>query len=291
MVIKGRFAVVTLQVAAAADARRMRQVEATATTRPHLAAAMIRLAEPALGEVVVDLGCGMGTIMSEAAQHNCQLRDPRSNPDRGARGGGGGGGGGRVVLGGDVVASSAALAADNLTAAAPHLCYDVCAWSMEHLPLRNASQDIVTCDLPFGKAHLDARVISRLYPAAVRQVSRVLRVGGRAVLMGMRSKFNNVLSHGALPLEIRYQRFVDKGGLKVALYVLERVEEEEWAQRRAEGGGTVDYLKRNRRGEEHMEKSRERAAARLARGETVGAPPREDNLGSPVRKLDINQQC
>ena len=138
VVIKGKFAAVALQVAAAAESRRMRRVVATATTRSHLAAAMVRLARPALGEVIVDIGCGMGNIMSEAAQHNCNLRDPRGRG--GERGGEGEGGGARVVLGGDVVYSSAALAADNLADAAPSLCYDVCAWSMEHLPLRTASQ-------------------------------------------------------------------------------------------------------------------------------------------------------
>ena len=133
------------------------------------------------------------------------------------------------------------------------------------------------CDLPFGKAHLDARVISRLYPVMLREVSRVLRVGGRAVLMGMRTRFNNILLHGVLPLEIRYQKLIDKGGLKVALYVLERVDEEEWRRRMnaavAAGSKKIVTLTRNRQGEEHMERSRERAAARLARGETLGAPP------------------
>lgn len=140
---------------------------------------------------------------------------------------------------------------------------------------RPCARDIVTCDLPFGKAHLDARTISRLYPAALRQISRVLRVGGRAVLMGMRARFNNILLHGVLPLEIRYQRLIDKGGLKVALYVLRRVEEEEWDRRKeAMGGGSngFDILTRNKRGEAHAERSRQRAAARLARGETVGTP-------------------
>lgn len=283
--IKGKLAAVTLQAAAAADARRMRRVEATATTRPHLAAAMVRLAKPALGEVVVDLGCGMGTIMSEAAQHNCVMRDPRrGSPREGSRGGETideasttrwgddkqKRGGGRVVLGGDVEPDSASLAVDNLAAAGPSLCYDVCAWSMTHLPLRSASQDIVTCDLPFGKAHLDAKTISRLYPAALREACRVLRVGGRAVMMGMRAKFNNILLNDALPLEIRYQRLIDKGGLKVALYVLERVDEAEWERRKAAGGGVTRVLKKSRRSEEHMAKSRERAAARLARGEDVG---------------------
>jgi hypothetical protein len=106
------------------------------------------------------------------------------------------------------------------------------------------------------------------------------------LLMGMRTHFNNILSHDALPLEIRYQRLIDKGGLKVALYVLERVEEvgeEELARRRKAAAAAAvgawgglrnkSILTKNKKGEEHKEKSRRRAAARLARGETVGAPP------------------
>jgi hypothetical protein len=42
-------AAVTIQVGAVADARRMHEVQGTATTRPHLAAAMLRLAKPGPG--------------------------------------------------------------------------------------------------------------------------------------------------------------------------------------------------------------------------------------------------
>lgn len=101
----------------------------------------------------MDLGCGMGTIMAEAA---AMVRT-----SAGGEGEREGGGGGRVVLGGDVEPASADRAADNLTAAAAPSCFDVCAWSMEHLPLRSGTQDIVVCDLPFGKAHLNARATSR----------------------------------------------------------------------------------------------------------------------------------
>jgi hypothetical protein len=52
-----RYSAVTLQAAAAAESRRMRTMVDTATTRPHLAAAMVRLAQPAVGEVVVVGGC------------------------------------------------------------------------------------------------------------------------------------------------------------------------------------------------------------------------------------------
>ena len=90
-------------------------------------------------------------------------------------------------------------------------------------------------------------------------------------MMGMRKTFNNILLHGNLPLDITYQRLIDKGGLKVALYVLERVDDAEWA-RREEKRTAFDIVTPNRRSEEHVARSKARAAARLARGETVGPP-------------------
>jgi len=175
-------------------------------------------------------------------------------------------------------------------------CRRLCGWHRCLNVLRACThaslpRDIVTCDLPFGKMHLGARDVSRLYPAALRQVSRVLRVGGRAVLLGMRTPFNNMLLNGVLPLEIRYQRLVDKGGLMVALYVLERVEEEEWARHKSEGrsedAAVKSGLKKNRHGKEHAERSRERAAARVARGETVGAPTRDNTLKAKASRSTV----
>ena len=255
--VRGKLAVVSLQVASSGEARRMMACGSgsnrTATTKPHLAAAMIRLARPGPAEVIVDLGCGMGTIMSEAAMHS--IWKPQSNGD--AKGFS------RVVFGGDLNASSAALAATNLTSSPSPGRFDVCTWSFECLPLRTASQDVLTCDLPFGKAH---EVVYGLYQSAMKEVSRVLRLGGRAVLLGMRARFNNTLS--SVPLEIRYQKLIDKGGLKVVLLLLERVDEGDWRQRQAHGEA-VSLLVQKKRSKEHAERSKERAAAWAAMGAPI----------------------
>ena len=255
---RGAVAVVSLRVASCSDARRMRDCGSTATTRPHLAAAMMRLIAPRAGEVAVDLACGAGTIMAESVVESLRSAPPRSAPPGSAPGSAPPGSAPvpRYALGGDVDPASAALAAGtNLEACAnpraSQVRHDVCAWSFERLPLRDGCADVVACDLPFGKVHSDARETSRTYPRVLRETARVLRVGGRAALLGTRSRFNNALS--SLPLEIKFQRLIDKGGIKVALLILERAEEEAWARRR--DAGEVETLLRKKRHD----------AARLAR--------------------------
>ena len=96
--IRGYRAAVGLLVAAAADARRMSVFEGTASTRPHLAAAMWRLAGAGSHDIACDVGCGTGTIMSEAASAAEAVSQHR------------------VCLGGDVIERSAELASLNLLA-------------------------------------------------------------------------------------------------------------------------------------------------------------------------------
>ena len=259
---RGAVAVVGLRVASCSDARRMRDCGSTATTRPHLAAAMIRLVAPRAGETAVDLACGAGTIMAEFVAGSARSAPPGWAPGSAP----GWAPVPRYALGGDVDPASAASAAGtNLEASAnpraSRVRHDVCAWRFERLPLRDGCVDVVACDLPFGKVHSDARETSRTYPRVLRETARVLRVGGRAALLGTRSRFNNALS--SLPLEITFQRLVDKGGIKVALLILERVEEEAWARRR--DAGEVETLLRKKRHDaarlaRRAELARERAA-------------------------------
>ena len=176
---RGAVAVVGLRVASCSDARRMRDCGSTATTRPHLAAAMIRLVAPRAGETAVDLACGAGTIMAEFVAGSARSAPPGWAPGSAP----GWAPVPRYALGGDVDPASAASAAGtNLEASAnpraSQVRHDVCAWRFERLPLRDGCVDVVACDLPFGKVHSDARETSRTYPRVLRETARVLRVGG-----------------------------------------------------------------------------------------------------------------
>uniref|UniRef100_A0A7S4BBR4 Ribosomal RNA large subunit methyltransferase K/L-like methyltransferase domain-containing protein n=1 Tax=Chrysotila carterae TaxID=13221 RepID=A0A7S4BBR4_CHRCT len=51
------------------------------------------------------------------------------------------------------------------------------------LPLLDESVDAVICDLPFGRMHGSEEENVTLYPAVVHELARVLRKGGKAVLL------------------------------------------------------------------------------------------------------------
>ena len=59
----------------------------------------------------------------------------------------------------------------------------VCSWDALQLPLRAASVDLCVVDLPFGMACKVKGGIKSFYPRAVLQMARVLRPGGRLVML------------------------------------------------------------------------------------------------------------
>src|SRR5262249_9226911 len=56
-------------------------------------------------------------------------------------------------------------------------------WDATRLPLAVASVDRIVSNPPFGKQLSDPESIGPLYRDAVREYDRVLRLGGRAVLL------------------------------------------------------------------------------------------------------------
>ncbi|GIG65180.1 methyltransferase domain-containing protein [Phytomonospora endophytica] len=132
---------------------------APASTNPVVAAVMVRLAKIEPGQVVLDPCCGAGTLLVTAGQ----MADPG------------------VLLGGDLRDRWAMASQENLAARrVPGLALMADATM---LPLPDASVDRVVANLPFGKrigSHADNQ---RLYPLMLRELRRVLRPKGRAVLL------------------------------------------------------------------------------------------------------------
>ena len=294
--VVGAVGIVSLRAAALADLRRVDDPADVATTRPHLAAAMLRLANPRIGEVVVDVACGAGTLVKEAVTNSFSRDEYSSSSSRGSNtreasfpp---------RFALGGDVnIASAELCATTNVPAIGCHssgtkntsrVLADVCGWDASRLPLRAGAVDVALGDLPFGKAHLDHRSCARLYPRVLRELARVLRVGGRAVLLGTRSKFNDALD--ALPLKATTQRLVSKGGLVVLLVALERVPGDE--RERAPGGGGV-LLRKKRHDPERLEARRARARGRGVAGEGgEGGRSGRANGGEPTKNAAFKMEC
>jgi 23S rRNA G2445 N2-methylase RlmL len=134
-----------------------------ASLRPTVAAAMVRLAEARPGQVVVDPMCGTGTILAEqlaVAWHP--------------------GVGQVIVWGGDLDPSALRAAGANLRSLGRPL---LARWDARRLPLPDQCVDRIISNPPFGKQLASPEEVGPLYRRALAEYQRVLRPGGRAVLL------------------------------------------------------------------------------------------------------------
>lgn len=135
-----------------------------ASLRPTAAAAMVRLAGVGPGMTVMDPMCGAGTILAETLA----IVRRRAGPVQ--------------VLGGDLDPNAVFVSSQNLR----HLgLVGLARWDARTLPLPAASVDRVVCNPPFGKQLSTPEAVGPLYDALAAEWDRVLRPGGRAVLLVM----------------------------------------------------------------------------------------------------------
>jgi 23S rRNA G2445 N2-methylase RlmL len=133
-----------------------------ASLRPTLAAALVRLADVGPTQVVLDPMCGAGTILAE------QLEAARIKRRR------------VQVWGGDLDPGAVRAAAANLRRLGGAL---LARWDAGRLPLPDRCVDRVVSNPPFGKQLGRPEEIRPLYERTVAEQDRVLRLGGRAVLL------------------------------------------------------------------------------------------------------------
>jgi 23S rRNA G2445 N2-methylase RlmL len=131
-----------------------------ASLRPTVAAAMVRLADMQPGQVIVDPMCGVGTILGEVLSVGGRSR--------------------LTVLGGDLEKPSVRAAAANLRSLGDVF---LARWDARRLPLATKSVDRLISNPPFGIQLASPEEIEPLYRGMVRQFDRVLKAGGRAVLL------------------------------------------------------------------------------------------------------------
>ena len=143
--------------------RPYKQEHLPASLRPTVAAAMMRLAGVAPGNIILDPMCGVGTILAEAAELAKQRRA------------------GRITLwGGDLERPALAAAAVNLKPFHPDL---LAHWDARRMPLPAASVDRVVSNPPFGRQLGEPEAIAALYRRVVGECDRVLKPGGRATFL------------------------------------------------------------------------------------------------------------
>uniref|UniRef100_A0A8C8SKR8 U6 snRNA (guanine-N(2))-methyltransferase THUMPD2 n=1 Tax=Pelusios castaneus TaxID=367368 RepID=A0A8C8SKR8_9SAUR len=132
----------------------------TAGLRSTIAWAMASLAEISAGSFVLDPMCGLGTILLEAAKEWLNVH----------------------YLGADISESQLRGARENIQVAGLTDKIGLLKASVIALPLPSESIDVVISDVPFGKKFKITKDIKHL-PDILREIERVLRVGGTVVLL------------------------------------------------------------------------------------------------------------
>ena len=139
--------------------RDYKAIHLPASLRPSVAAAMVLLSEPHADDVFLDPMCGAGTILAERIMHGPY----------------------QAVLGGDILFDRARAGYQNMAALAnPSL---VCCWDALSLPLAAESVHKAVSNPPFGKQLGSRELIIKLYPGFLAELERVLKPGGRAVVL------------------------------------------------------------------------------------------------------------
>jgi 23S rRNA G2445 N2-methylase RlmL len=134
-----------------------------ASLRPTLAAAMVRLAGSGPHAHVLDPMCGAGTLLAEHLAWAERFR-----------------GADRAVWGGDIEQGAVRAASANLRKLGRAL---LARWDATRLPLAGDAADRILCNPPFGKKLGEPEDIGPLYRRLLPEFARVLKPGGRAVLL------------------------------------------------------------------------------------------------------------
>jgi 23S rRNA G2445 N2-methylase RlmL len=144
--------------------------------KPPVAAALVDLARPPAGALLLDPCCGAGTILIEAAAV------------------------GLTATGGDQAASAVAAAKQNIAAAG--VAATVQEWDLTALPLEAESVDTIVSNLPWGRQVEVEHALADFYTDACAEMARVIQSQGRIVLLTNRP---DLVAFPTRPLEQRLE--------------------------------------------------------------------------------------
>ncbi|XP_019360228.1 PREDICTED: THUMP domain-containing protein 3 [Gavialis gangeticus] len=187
------------------------------TLRSTLAYGMLRLCDAQPSDIIVDPMCGTGAIPIEGATEwpNCFHIAGDNNPQAMKR----------------IASNICSLLKKNQnqeSSTSWGVSLDTVQWDICNLPLRTGSVDVIVTDMPFGKRIGSKKKNWDLYPACLKEMSRICRPGtGRAVLLTQDKKcFAKALSEMGCLWQKGPTVWVNVGGLHAAVYLLKRTSEE-----------------------------------------------------------------
>jgi tRNA (guanine6-N2)-methyltransferase len=171
-------------------------LRAPASTTPIAAAVIVRLAELRDGARVLDPFCGTGTIGLLAVESCPSVRFTGMDIDRSALG-----------------KAAANLRGRGVSA-------QLLRGSAAQLPIAGGAVDVVVGNLPFGKRVGSHDTNVELYPRALAEISRVLRVDGSAVLMTEEKRLFTDAVARAPGIRVNAEHVIEIGGLHPSIYVV-----------------------------------------------------------------------
>ena len=160
--------------------RAYKRAQMPGSLKPPVAAAMVALAEAPDGALLLDPCCGVGTIAIEAAYA------------------------GYRTIAGDIAPKPLWAAHQNASLAEQDI--PLLRWDAGHLPLARAAVDVLVTNLPWGRQVTSNTDLRRFYRRVCREMERVLRPGGRAVVLT------------ALPEWLRFKRLALCSAREISLY-------------------------------------------------------------------------
>ncbi len=173
--------------------RRYKRAHVPASLKPTVARALVMLSEPHEDDVCLDPMAGAGTILRE-----------RAEAGRAA-----------LILGGDLDGDVLEAARTNAGKQAA-----LSRWDATRLPLSQASVDVVITNPPYGRQMGTIAGLDRLYARSLREIARVLRPGGRCVMLTGEAA---VLMRAMPPaLRVLSKRRMLLRGLSVTAFVMVR---------------------------------------------------------------------
>jgi len=176
--------------------RRHRAAIGLTTLKASVAFSLLWLAGLRGDEVLLDPMCGSGMIPLEATS---------AWP-------------GVAAIGGDISARELRAAAENV--ARSGLDVPLCRWDARRLPLADASVDCVVTDMPFGRRVGSHGRNRQVYPAVLTEVARVLRPGGRAVILTLERRLMARLLPALPDLELTSTLPIVLSNLRPSVYMV-----------------------------------------------------------------------
>jgi predicted RNA methylase len=173
-----------------------RLLRAPASTNPVIGAILVRLAKIEPGQTLLDPFCGAGTLLVLAGE--------MASPGR--------------LVGAELTTQWSRAARDNL--AARDLAGTVLRSDAQAMPFAGESVQRIVSNLPFGKRVGSHRVNTELYPAALREMSRVLVRNGRAALLTEDKRLFREQVQRTPTLRVIKEIVLERGGLHPSAYVL-----------------------------------------------------------------------